>query len=75
MEGLSYFDHHPKPAYVFAGFYNSQARYGEAVELLKRALPTIEGKIGVTHPDALWTVEKLANTYRGQYRYNERKPV
>jgi tetratricopeptide (TPR) repeat protein len=71
VEGLSHFDHHLDIASSFAKSYYSQACYGEAVELFKRALATREGKLGGTHPNTLKTAEHLANAYRHQGLYNE----
>jgi tetratricopeptide (TPR) repeat protein len=51
--------------------YQAQKKYPEAEALLKRALQTIERRVGPAHPDATYTMSSLGYLYTATGRYGE----
>ena len=54
-----------------ANVYRDQGKYGEAEDLLKRALAIREQALGANHPDVAASLVNLANVYRDQGKYGE----
>ena len=53
---------------LFALCYWSNGQYNEAEELYKRSFAGYEKKLGLDHPDTLWTVRNFTNFLRDRGR-------